>query len=138
MYNFLIDFWFMKKAFFSIFWCIIFQMRVLRINHCGNLEGGEGAETKTFTEHWDSKRHLLELSWLRPKIYIFWNKTFQDRKLKLSPSVWKKSFMKPHKISIHSAHSDNYYFRFFYWLSDSFSNRCWKSQLSILKKKFYS
>ena len=31
---------------------------------------------------------------------------------------WKKNFGKPHKISTHSAHSDNCYFHFFYRLSD--------------------
>ena len=56
--------------------------------------------------------------------------------------------MKPHKISTHLAHSDNCYFHVFYRLSDwveisrgsrhSFSNRCWKFQLSIFKKKFLS
>ena len=53
----------------------------------------------------------------------------------------KKNFVKPHKISTHSAHWDNCYFHFFfYWLSDwvsrnSFSNGCWKFHLSILKNK---
>ena len=60
----------------------------------------------------------------------------------------KKNFVKPHKISTHSDHSDNCYFHFFYQLSDSrlswnfcevsrnsFSNRFWKFQLSILKNK---
>ena len=44
-----------------------------------------------------AKRHLLELSWplqrLRSKLYFFRNKTFfvfQDKKLKLSASVWKR------------------------------------------------
>ena len=43
------------------------------------------------------------------------------------------------KISTHSAHSDNFYFHYFVpvvWLSwNSFSNRCGKLQLSILKNK---
>ena len=55
-------------------------------------------------------------------------------------------FVKPHKISTYSAHSDIFYFHILYPLSDfelkfckvswnSFSNRWWKFQLSILKNK---
>ena len=53
--------------------------------------------------------------------------------------------MKPHKISTHSAHSENCYVHFFisclielkfYEVSrNSISKRCWKFQLSILKNK---
>ena len=31
---------------------------------------------------------------------------------------WKKNFAKPQKISTHLAYSDNFYFQFFYWLSE--------------------
>ena len=31
---------------------------------------------------------------------------------------WKKNFAKPYKILTHSAYSDNFYFQFFYWLSE--------------------
>ena len=54
--------------------------------------------------------------------------------------------MKLTKFSTHSAHSENCYFHFFYWLSADwvdifwgfmkfFSNRCWKFQFSILLNK---
>ena len=56
------------------------------------------------------------------------------------------NFMKPHKVSTHSANSDNCNLHFsslgcliqlkFCEVSwNSFSNRCWKFQLSILKNK---
>ena len=43
--------------------------------------------------------------------------------------------MKPHKISTHSAYSDNCYFHFFYWLSDWVQILWGEFQLSILKNK---
>ena len=44
--------------------------------------------------------------------------------------------MKFHKVSTHSAHSDNCCFHFFVSiLLNPFSNSCWKFQLSILKNK---
>ena len=53
--------------------------------------------------------------------------------------------MKPHKISTHSAHSDNCYFHFFYWLADwveilwgstkFFFKQILKVSVSILKNK---
>ena len=51
--------------------------------------------------------------------YIFFrNKTFLFFKIESWNVCLKKNFVKPHKISTHSAHSENFYFHFFYPLSD--------------------
>ena len=71
-----------------------------------------------------AKRHLLELSWhiqrLRLKKYFFRNKTFlfSRQKVETFTICLKQNFVKPYKISTHSAYSDNCYFHFFYRLSD--------------------
>ena len=49
----------------------------------------------------------------------------------------KKKIVKPHKISTHSAHLNNCYFYFFYWVSDwveifwGFTKFCFKQMLKI-------
>ena len=53
-------------------------------------------------------------------------------------NFWQNNSVKPHKISTHSAHSDNFYFHSFYPLSDWVEilwgfTKFWKN-----KKKFYS
>ena len=110
---------------------------------------------KTVTENWDSKPasvgttylvlfrdYGLHHIFLGIKILFFkiesWNLSI----------CLKKNFVKPHKISTHSAHwahSDNFYFHFsicclielkFCEVSrNSFLNRCWKFHFSILKNK---
>ena len=61
--------------------------------------------------------------------------------------LFEREFRKAHKLSTHSAQSDNCCVNFFDALSDwvellwgftkFFLNRCWKFQLSILKKKSF-
>ena len=59
-----------------------------------------------------AKRHLLKLSWpiqrLRLKSYFFRSKTFvfPRQKAETFCICLKKNFMKPHKISTHSAYSN--------------------------------
>ena len=81
--------------------------------------------------------------------YIFFRITkifgFQDRKLKLSPSVWKIISWNLTKLYSFSSfrHFLFPFFLFVVWLSwpfcevsrNSFLNRCWIFQLSILKNK---
>ena len=67
-----------------------------------------------------TKCHLLELSWpmqrLWPKLYFLGIKLFcfSRQKVKTFSICLKTIFVKPHKISTHSAHSDNFYFHLFY------------------------
>ena len=99
----------------------------------------------------------MDLSWRYGLKNIFFrNKTFlvfQDRKLKLSASVWKINFVKPHKVSTYSAHSDNFFLHFLVvWLSwnfvrfqeihfqidaKSFSFLSWKIRKFYSKKIFF-
>ena len=68
---------------------------------------------KTYPENWDSTicRNSLGLNYIS-----FWNKTFFSiQKAETFSFRLKKNFVKPHEIS---AHSDNFYFHFFYLLSD--------------------
>ena len=100
--------------------------------HCYRCTSLFVQQHKTFPENWDSKapsvRNFLGL--FREFLGMFFF-VFQDRELKLLTSVWKNKFVKPHKISTHSAHSDNYYFHFFYWSSD------WVEILRCFTKFFF-
>ena len=68
--------------------------------------------------------------------------------MKLSSICLKKNSVKPHKISTHSAHSDNLYFYFFYLLSDwveilwDCTNYLFQTDAEsfgfLIEKKFYS
>ena len=106
-----------------------------------------------------SRKHLFEIyiRLLRRnnklKITIFWQtfdliidivKGLRNNLLKIVPTFvrtffriktfsicLKKNFMKPHKISTHSACPDNSYFYFFYRLSDQSWNLVWMPNMKI-------
>ena len=71
------------------------------------------------------------------KNIFFRNKTFLFFKIESFSIGLKKNFVKPHKISTHSAHSDSCLIelKFCEVSRNSFSNRCWKFQLSIFRNK---
>ena len=54
--------------------------------------------------------------WQRPKKMFFRNKTFfLFFKAETFSICSKMNLVKPHKVSIHSAHSDSCYLHFFFW-----------------------
>ena len=90
------------------------------------------AATKTFTENQDSKRHLLDLSWWYDlKKYFLGIKVFcfSRQKAETFSICLKLNFVKPHKISTHSAYSDNCYFHFFYQVF------CLTSRLKLYRRR---
>ena len=80
----------------------------MSIGHALGLNNSK-CDSKTFTEKWDSKRHLLELSWpiqrLRLIDHIFLGITlfcFSRQKAEIFSICLKKNFVKLHKISTQS------------------------------------